>query len=353
MGNMPFSEQFIKVFEDHPFRDFIPVYWTPKRELDDADSHSICSVKRNHGIKGTFCLHNPKDQINFGRKLLDRVIVEYRIRNNSYDLYTVGDFFQSTYAIDPKADGNIMGDIAERISRRITKYWLKHFSKEGYTGGVFDKRFNPKERNNFIIAHSDRYVLKIQKYPNLVILDKTGRGKYGYENIKELDGLFDYRFGKQRHMLVLESKLDKINVDTRDLTENLFKPLGQLFPKTMFTYVLFSGQDSIYNKKSYERLREIKQLPRSIFETLGRQQIGTLFFTFNESMSDFERIKNHIITQYRSIAHLGIELRGRMRLSAKEIVLFDEGETPHMKLIKDKSSGLWREVNLTHKSKKK
>jgi hypothetical protein len=352
MGNTPLTDQISNSFSEYPFKEFLPVFWTPLKQTAGEESDLISSVKRNHGIKGTYCLHNPKDQINFGKKLLDRVIVEYRIRNNSYNLYTVGDFFQSTYAIDWKADGNIMGDIAERIARRITKYWLKHFSKEGYTGGIFDKRFNPSERNNFIVAHSDRYVLKIQKYPNLVILDKTGRGKYGYENIKELDGLFDYRISNQRHILVLESKLDRINVDYRDLTENLFKPLNQVFPEAVFTYILFSGQDSIYVKKSYDRVREIKQLPQNIYQTLGAHRIGTLFFTFNESMSDFERIKNHIITQYRSIAHLGIELKGRMRLSTKEIVLFDEGETPHMKLIKDKSTGLWREVNLTHKTRK-
>jgi hypothetical protein len=230
---------------EYPFTDYQPVFWNLCPQNNAQETETICSVKRNHGLKGTYFLHNPRDEINEGRQLQERVIVEYRIRNNSYNLYTVGDFFRASYALDPRADGNIMGDIAERIARRITKYWLKHFSPAGYTGGIFDARFNPAKRNDFIIAHSDRYVLKIQKYPNLVILDKTGRGKFGYENIKELDGLFDYRYGRQRHILVLESKLDKINVDCDDLINNLFMPLRQLIPEARFSYVLFSSQESI------------------------------------------------------------------------------------------------------------
>ncbi len=337
---------------DYPFSEFQPVYWNPCSPVSGGPGMTICSVKRNHGVKGMYELHNPRDEINDGRQFLDRVLVEYRIGNNSYSLYTVGDLFQAAYALDPKADGNIRGDVAERIARRVTKYWLKHFSRHGYTGGIFDKRFNPSERNDFIVAHSDRYILKIQKYPNLAILDKTGKGNYGYENIKELDGLFDYRCGKARHVLVLESKLEKINVDCDDLVNNLFNPLRQLLPAATFTYVLFSGRESIYMKKGFERLRQLKQLPQKIYEALNAQNIGTLFFTFNETHADFDHIRSHLITQYRSVTHLGFELHGRMRLSANEITLFDGGQTPHMKLVRDTHSGLWREVKLTHKRKR-
>ncbi|MBD3390574.1 MAG: hypothetical protein GF418_01020 [Chitinivibrionales bacterium] len=336
----------------YPFRDFQPVYWNPCPRVSGETGPEICSVKRNHGIKSSYRLHNPRDELNEGRQFLDRAIVEYRIGYNSYSLYTIGDFFEAGYALDPKADGNIRGDVAERIARRITKYWLRHFSRSGYPGGVFDKRFNPTERNDYIVAHAGRYILKIQKYPNLVILDNTGKGKYGYESIKELDGLFDYRCGKQRHVLVLESKLERINVDCDDLIHNLFTPLRQLLPAATFTYVLFSDRESIYVKKGFERLRQLKHLPHKIYTTLKSQGIGVLFFTFNETAADFERIKNHLITQYRATTHLGIELHGRMRLSDKEITLFDGGETPHLKLVKDKHSGLWREVKLTHKRKK-
>jgi hypothetical protein len=246
--------------------------------------------------------------------------------------------------LDERAAGNIMGDLAERIARRVTKYFLQHYSSKGSSGGIFDKRFDPRQRNNFIVAHSDDYVLKIDKYPNLVILKRSGRGKFGYENIKELDGLFDYRHGSCRHILVLESKLEKINVNTEELTHNLFAPLRQFFPEAHFSYILFSTTDAIYSKRHLERQRRIKQPPLNIYQALSGQGIGTIFFTFNETYEDFEHIKDHLITQYRSIAHLGVELNGRMRISDSEIELFDGGQTPHLRLVRDAHSGMWKEA---------
>lgn len=331
----------------YPFCDFQPFRWSP-----DFCS-SIYSVKRNHGIKGVYRLYNPNDEINDNRRLLDRVIIQYQIGNNLYDLFTIGDFFEASYPIDPKAQGNIVGDLAERIARRITKYFLKHFSKKGYTGGIFDKRFNPHERNNFIVTHTDKYILKIEKYPNLVILKQTGKGKYGYENIKELDGLFDYRFDNNRHIIVLESKLDKISVNCEDLVSNLFVPLRHFFPDARFSYILFSARESIYTKRKFNRNRQLKQLPLKIYSTLEQQGIGALFFTFNETYADFEKMKEHLITQYRLVSHMGIVVHGKMKLSDREIILFSGGETPYMKLMKDRHSGMWKEIRLTHKNKRR
>lgn len=338
---------------NYPFINFQPVEWTPPGTDGSMPKPTIFSITRNHGIRSSFHLHNPNDEINEHRNFLEKVIIEYKIDTISYDLFTVGDFFEVDYPFDEKGQGNIIGDCAERISRRIVKYFLKHFSPLGHTGGIFDRRFNPKERNNFIVTNTDRYVLKIQKYPNLVLLKKTGKGKYGYENIKELDGLFDYRYQKRRHMLVLESKFEKINVNSDDLVTNLFDPLHQLFPDSHFTYVLFSDKHSIFKKKDYNRLRQLKQQPLCIFNKLRQSKIGILYFTFNETSDDFHRMKNHLITQYRSVVNLDVQFYGKMVLSDKKIVLFDEGETPRVKLIKDHKSGMWEEVKLSHKSRKK
>jgi hypothetical protein len=338
--------------DGYPFAEFQPVLWNPSRQPEAHADCEIWSVKRDHGVRGSFRLHNPKDEINEGRLFLDRVLVAYRIGSIQYDLFTIRDLFEAPYAFEPRAGGNIMGDAAERIARRVTKYFLKHFSREGHTGGIFDKRFNPRERDDFIVAHTDRYVLKIDKYPNLVILERSGKGKYGYENIKELDGLFDYRYGSRRHILVLESKLDKINVDCGDLVRNCFFPLRQFFPEACFSYVLFSGRESIYVKKAFSRKRQLKQLPCKMYQELAPRGVGVLYFTFNETYGDFERIKNHLITQYRSITRMGVTLFGKMVISDKHILLFDEGETPHLKLLKDRRYGMWREVKLTHKRQK-
>ena len=335
------------------FSGFEPVGWTLSNGDAAAQGSMIFSLRRGHGVKGTCRLHNPNDEINDSRRDLDKVLLEYRINGNSYDLFTVRDLFDAEYSFDVGGWGNITGDIAERIARRITKYWLKHFSIHGKTGGIFDRRFNPKERDDFIIANTQQYILKIRKYPNIVILEKTGKGKYGYENVKELDGLFDYRYFLQRHIIVLESKLEKLAIDCDNLLENLFTPLRDLFPKAHFSYVLFTDRNSIYQKRQFERRRQIKQLPLKVYRRLKSEGIATLFFSFNETREDFEHMKDHLVTQYRSLHKLGVMLKGRTVITDKELMIFDGGETPHIKLVKDQKSGMWREVKLTHKSRNK
>ncbi len=331
-----------------PFSDYHPVLW------ESQSSHSefaeiIYSTKRNHGVRGTYKLQNLNDEINEGKSTSEKILVNYCINNSTYPLFTCGDLLNAPYPYDNQSEGNILGEIAERISRRVTKYFLKHHSKNGKTGGVFDSRFDPKNREDFIVQHTNDYILKIQKYPNLIILKRTGRGKYGYENIKELDGFFDYRYMGIRHILVLESKLDKINVDCDDLIKNLFTPLKHLFPEARFYYCLFSDRNSIFVRNTYDKRRQIKLLPVRIHEILNSFGIGSLFFTFNESREDFEKIKEFLMLQYRTIKNLTLTLHGKTVISEKELIIFDGGETPHIKLIKDPASGLWKEVSLRHK----
>jgi hypothetical protein len=335
--------------ETDPFREFHPVLWSPQNK-SPAQQTQIYSIKRNHGVNGSYRLHNLNDAINDDRPLSEKIIVEYKINGNSYILFTVADLLSSSYGFNRQSEGNILGDIAERIARRITKYFLKHVSKGGRTGGIFDRRFDPQHREDFIVAHTDEYILKIQRYPNLIILRRSGKGKYGYENIKELDGFFDYRHMGKRHIIVLESKLEKINVKCSYLTHHLFNPLKKLFPEAHLHYVLFTDRHSVYVKNSYTRWRQIKQMPVKIHDQLERHGIGSLFFTFNEAREDFEKIKDFLILQYRSLQKLSLTLYGKTFITDKELVIFDGGETPHIKLVKDPESGLWREIPLRHKS---
>jgi hypothetical protein len=334
------------------FSDFEPVGWEPGDDDKGRDT-TVYSLRRDHGVNGMFRLHNPNDEINDTRGKLDKILLEYRIRHNSYALFTVRDLLESAQLFEPGSEGNLIGNIAERIARRVTQYWLKHYSPHGNTGGIFDKRFNPRDRDDFIIAHSGEYVLKIKNYPNCVILKKTGRGKFGYENIKELDGLFDYRFFLQRQIMVLESKLEKVTVDVDDLLKHLFTPLRDLFPKARFSYILFTDKNSIYQKRYFNRRRQIKQFPLKIYRQLSAAGVSTFLFGFNESRDDFERMKEHLITQYRVFHKLGVTLKGKTVITDKVLSVFDEGETPHLKLIKDKATGLWKEVRFTHKKNRK
>lgn len=329
-----------------PFADFHPISWDP------TEGKSIYSIKRNHGIEGSYKLHNLNDEINENRPLSEKIVVEYQINKSSYTIFSIADFLNTPTLFEEEAEGNLIGKIAERIARRITKYFLKHFSPHGRTGGIFDKRFNPEQRNDFIVANSKEYILKILQYPNMVILRKTGKGKYGYENIKELDGFFDYRFEGKRHILVLESKLEKININCKELINNLFIPLKELFPEASFHYILFSDRNSIYVKNNFKRWRQIKQNIVNIYQSLKDNGIGSLFFTFNESREDFEKIKEYLRVQYRAFRKLSLTLHGKIIITEKEITIFDGAETPHIKLVKDTSTMLWREVPLKHKSKK-
>lgn len=331
-----------------PFHEYYPVCWSPQKD-GLALQEPIYSAKRNHGVAGTYKLHNLNDAINDNRPLTDKILVEYCINGYSYALVTVGSILSSTYTFDTAAEGNILGEIGELIARRITKHFLKHCNKRGKTGGIFDKRFDPQHRDDFIIAHTDEYILKILKYPNLLILKKSGKGHYGYESIKELDGFFDYRYAGKRHILVLESKLDRLNVNCSDLITNLFRPLRQLFPDAQFRYILFSDRNAIFVRSTFDRWRQIKQMPVTIHRTLEKEGIGTLFFTFNENHGDFDKIKDFLILQFRALRNLSLTLQGKTLITDKEITIFDGGETPHIKLVKNATSGLWQEVPLRHK----
>ena len=333
--------------DDDPFISYQPVLWNPNPK--DPGAVPIYSTKRDHGVGGIWKLCNLNDQVNDNKDTLDKTIISYKISHSEYPLFTGHDLFNSPYPYDTRAIGNLLGEIAERISRRVMKNFLKHFHKEGKTGGIFDKRFDPKNREDFIVQHTDNYILKIQKYPNLIILKHSGHGKYGYENIKELDGFFDYRYKGQRYILVLESKLEKINVDCNDLVENLFKPLKTLFPEAKFYYVLFSDKSSIYVKHQFEKRRQLRDLPIEIYKTLKSFNIGTLFFTFDEKRKDVDTMKDFLMLQYRTVRNLSHTIHGKTVISEKELTIFDGGETPHLKLVKDPHSGLWKEVQLHHK----
>jgi hypothetical protein len=336
-----------------PFFEFHPVLWDPGQFNSAKTPGGIYSIRRNHGVNGNVILHNPNDAINDDRPLSEKVLLEYVINGHGYPVFTVSDVLNAPHPFDHSGEGNITGEIAERIARRVTKYFLKHLSERGHTGGIFDHRFDPRHRDDFIVANTSDYVLKIDRYPNLIILKRSGKGKFGYENIKELDGFFDYRFGGRRHILVLESKLEKINVDCDDLVTNLFNPLRQLFPGARFHYALFTDRNSIYVKSTFGCWRQIKQLPVKIHERLSGEGIGTLFFTFNESRDDFERMKDFLILQHKALRRQALTIHSKAYISDKELVVFDGGETPHIKLVKDLQSGLWREVPLRHKRARK
>lgn len=326
---------------DKPFSEFSPVLWKPDKERISS-SGDIYSTLRNHGVPGEVIFHNLNDDLNQDLPFLDKSLLEYRINDLGYNIFTVRDFFEAKHSFSDSGIGNIVGDLGERIARRIVKYFLKHYSDDGHTGGIFDKRFNPKKKNGYIVCNTDNYVLKIQNYPNLIILRKEGEQMWEYNNIKELDGLFDYRYKGERHILVLESKLDKIQLDRSALVDNLFVPLRQLFPEAHFHYVLFSSSNALFKKIG--RYRVLRDIAVDISKDLKEIGVGTLFFAFNEKRELFTQMANHLITQYLRIGYQDVSFDGRIVMNSRSIALYDEGENPFIMLERDTHNGLWREI---------
>ena len=90
----------------------------------------------------------------------------------------------------------------------------------------------------------------------------------------------------KRHIVILESKSGKIDIEPKKLFGKLFKPLRQLFPGAQFTYVLFAEADYLFDKK-YRSYRMLGKIPKQIFKELAKHKIPTLFFNFTETESNF------------------------------------------------------------------
>ena len=196
-------------FSYSPFYRYLPVRW----EFHQSQP-PVYSITHRHGLSTRFRLHNLADPINHGRRDGEQVLISYEVRGRQYNLYTIDDLNKATYAFDESGMANMRGDLAERVSRRVMKRFLQRFDQHrGRLGGLFDKRFDPKHRENYVVAHNKDYVLKIGHYPNMILLKRTGEGNWGYQHVTDIDGLFDYRYLGKRHLIILESKTGKIDVN--------------------------------------------------------------------------------------------------------------------------------------------
>ncbi|MBT7903185.1 hypothetical protein HN587_04955 [Candidatus Woesearchaeota archaeon] len=336
-----------------PFVIQSPVQWAPR------NGKLIYSTRGNHGFKTGYALHNQNDGINRGRDLPHRVLIEYNLDGLSFDLFTVEDLlnFAQTHKQILIESGesdeletplenrvrDLRGELSERIARRITKYFLRRLSSSGKMGGLFDSRFDPQDREGYIVRHTPDHILKIAGYPNMVILRSTGEDDYGYTAVKELDGLFDYRFYRQRHLVVLEAKTGALDIEEPKLVSNLFEPLRELFPEAVMTYLLFADKNQLYRKNEYVRTRQLKIKPIKIHEALEQEGINTFFLNFHEVAEDFEKMTTHLVTQYKILTDQEVSLH-KCVLTSDSIEVYDAGKAPHVRLVLvDATKGLWRQ----------
>ncbi|MCF7866587.1 hypothetical protein K9L67_03495 [Candidatus Woesearchaeota archaeon] len=323
------------------FADFKPVIFKKK------DDEIFC-LKRNHGVSSNYVLHNIDDVFNENNSFKDISLIEYRIGDLSYNLFSIDDFNILPYEVSWDTSTNIMGEIRERISRRITKYFLRHFDRDfGKPGGLFNKKFNKDNKDNFNVNHSDNYILKIKNYPNMVILKQGGEGLSGYVPIKELDGLFDYRYKGEKTLIVMESKFQTLNLKSNTksksvkLIDDLFVPLKELFPDRSFYFLLFADKNAIIKRNS--KYNEIKKEPLRIYDFLKKESVDTLFFTFNEKEADYFNMCSHIINQYNFLNKKKMNFNGRVAYSPVNLDVFYNGSKNPLISLKKIGNGLWKE----------
>ncbi|MGM5487728.1 MAG: hypothetical protein ACQESG_02145 [Nanobdellota archaeon] len=322
------------------FSAFEPIQWYPRQYKP------VYSVRRDHGVPTSYRCLSLSCPENSGKSPLEKTLIEYHVNGLTYDLYTVQDYLDSSYPFNEKTASNVIGDIAERISRRVVKYFLRHYDSLGKTGGLFSNDFDPHKREGYIVENTDQYILKIKNYPNLVLLrnekqEPSLKNKYGYRKIKELDGLFDYRLFHERHLMVLETKVQKSLIKPDELVQNLFNPLRELFPDCRFSYILFTDAHSLFHKKNQKR-RSLKTRPLHIYKNLKQQDISTLFFSFNEPHDEFLKMRDHLITQHKQFNNENIKLKNGTTITEDEIIIKERG-VPIVRLIKDKN-GLYKKV---------
>lgn len=337
-----------------PFESYQPIIWNYRRPKSSKPDRWTWSTKRDHGVKSKLKFCRIEDSLNKDKSLIDSVIIQYLINGNSYDLFRVSDFLNSeesnsgfiNRSLKVKSiDGiikNAIGEIGERISRRIVKKFLQKYSKAGKPIGLYCNKFDPIKKD-YIVRNTENYILKIDNYPNLVILKRDGKGKFGYKNIKEIDGFFAYRFKNQKFVVVLESKIGNIDIDPRKNYDNLFKPLKELYPEAFFSYILFGQESHLYDQRTSKNVRKLRKRIVDVYKPLMDNNIGFMAFTFNENASDFERLYTHIETEYQKIHNMDLVLNNRTEISKNSIVIYDNLGLPYMKLFKQ-GDGVWKEM---------
>ena len=76
--------------DESPFLLYEPVEWCPFKKSD----RNIYSLRCDHGDKTKYVLHNPNDKINSNKSYLENILIEYKINELSYALYTIEDLLR-------------------------------------------------------------------------------------------------------------------------------------------------------------------------------------------------------------------------------------------------------------------
>ncbi len=284
--------------------------YTP-RPYAQGSEHLV--VSSTHAISGRYIYHTPFDAYNAKKSDLERAVLSYAINGNSYDLVGVDDLLAlECTPEDGSLEGhmrNIVGACAEEVARRITKRWLRTQFHSGKRKGIFDRGFDPEKREGYVLTNTNDLILKIERYPNLVLLKKDEKEQFSYRKIKEIDGMFDYHDGGNHHILIMESKCGVIDMHIPSLQTELFEPMQTLFPSASFTYVLMAHEQQLFRRKPF---RALKSRPKRIFHHLQACGVDLVCLPFNEQEEEMDKIKRHILEQYHLVKNLPISITSRV-----------------------------------------
>jgi hypothetical protein len=324
------------------FSEYLPRKWTD-------DGRVLYSLTRDHAVKGKIVIHGPNDDINKNR--LEHIVIGYEIKGREntieHEIYTTQDIKSATYALG-EGHFNLTGDMAERIARRVTKYFLQHYSDLGRIGGLFSEGIRTK-RDGYVVANTQEYVLQITKYPNMVILKHIRERKedaFGYQVISEFDGLFDYRYQHRRNIVVVESKTGKIDVDSQHLIHNVFTPLRQMFPNADMYYFLFAMREKLFSPTKQEH-RVLRPGVLKLQQALDGADVKTVIFNFHETRTDFAKAEKQIRQQQTISRGEQVILEHRTDYSEECIDIYNGGQKPLLRLVRDpKNFGIYHKIKV-------
>lgn len=339
-----------------PFQDMLPYAAKVGRKQKEC----ICQ-RKNHGVQTKLRTYQANHERNVNVPLEDRVLIECSLNGKSsptaHPLYAAADFTTHRKHLTKEgiASGdnwtNVRGIFTERYAQRITKYWLQNYSPEGSLGDFFKKDYNRSERE-YIIRHSGRLILKLHiEYPNMIVLKRTGKGKFGYEPVAEFDGLFHYNYGRQNHILVLETKTDDLSVDPDHVQKKVVPSLQKLYPEVhrsggKIWYVIFGQHTKIFNGP--ERWGRLTEGAKNLYLKLRERDIPAFFLTFNEPSEQLNRITQRVVRQYvgahilQNGAQKQVQFTGEVTIRHNGVDIRDGDEQPGLSFELNPATGEYR-----------
>ncbi|NTV23620.1 MAG: hypothetical protein HGA85_04560 [Nanoarchaeota archaeon] len=293
------------------------------------------------GYIGKIATYGLKNAVEVGEVEPQWTVADYKLRGIRYPLLTWSDLtkFQETSLMYGRhaAEGDVSGRLAERVAWANIHSWLSHSG--------FAEFENEDYQEGHIFAHSEDNILKVKRSPNLVLLEKQGKA---YEVIKEIDGLFVFRSGDERYVVVNETKVNEIPGGIDNLASNLFDPLRTIYGDAHYIYLVYSSMEVIYSGgSSFEKRKEsdnkIRPDAARVYETLLKEGVGTMFFGFREPRNPIGSVRDSVLDCIDLMNHdIGIETHATVFKG--KIIVWPPNDTGEPLAVFQKTDDAWKSM---------